>query len=80
MRSRYLAVMDLQGLAERQRIVPTGEKAEDQWRSLLSALVDAQMDFLNAARRSLSRSQPALDRRLGGPLILEPAGGADRTE
>jgi hypothetical protein len=39
-------------------------------------LADAQMRFVNAARHSLSRIQPPLSTRLGGPLIIEPDGGS----
>jgi hypothetical protein len=77
-------VVEAQGVADAliqmERYVHSGERDENHWRSLLSALVDAQMDFINSARRSLSRSQPGLGRRIGGPLIIESSGGAEEKD
>jgi hypothetical protein len=61
------------------RYVHSGQRDEDQWRRLQRALVDAQMGFVNAARRSLSRSQSGLTVRIGGPLIIEPDSSSDRS-
>jgi hypothetical protein len=58
-------------LVRMDRHVHSGQRDEDEWRRLQHALVDAQMGFVNAARRSLSHSQ-ALTVRVGGPLIIEP--------
>jgi hypothetical protein len=39
---------------------------------LQRTLVEAQLGFVNAARRSLDRGQPDLVTPVGGPLITEP--------
>ncbi len=49
-----------------------GERDDERWRSMQYELAQAQMRFVNTARRSLSRGQPSLVHRLGGPLIIEP--------
>ncbi|MFD7528095.1 hypothetical protein ACFV8E_10985 [Streptomyces sp. NPDC059849] len=59
-------------------IAVVGEQAHrsdqdsEQWRHLQIRLADAQLAFVNAARRSLDHKQPPARARLGGPLIAEP--------
>jgi hypothetical protein len=67
-------------LVRMDRYVHSGQRDEDQWRRLQGALVDAQMGFVNVARRRLSRSQPVLTVRIGGPLIIEPDVSSDRAQ
>ena len=67
-------------LVQMDRYVHSGQRDEDQWQRLQHALVDAQMAFVNTARRSLSRSQPVLTVRVGGPLIIEPDLSGDRSQ
>ena len=67
-------------LVRMDRYVHGGQRDEDEWRRLQRALVDAQMGFVNAARRSLSRTQPALTVRVGGPLIIEPDISGDSSQ
>jgi hypothetical protein len=67
-------------LVRMDRYVHSGQRDEDQWQLLQHALVDAQMGFVNVARRSLSRVQPALNIRVGGPLIREPELSGDRSQ
>jgi hypothetical protein len=44
----------------------------ERWRHLQIQLADAQLTFVNAARRSLDRKQPPARARLGGPFIATP--------
>jgi len=67
-------------LVQMDRYVHSGQRDEQEWRPLQHTLVDAQMGFVNAARRSLSRAQPALTIRVGGPLITGPDLGGDVRE
>jgi hypothetical protein len=57
--------------------VHAGELDEGEWRDVQRAVVEAQMAFVNAARRSLDPSQAELRVRVGGPLITDssPVGG-----
>ncbi|MDR7275076.1 hypothetical protein [Catenuloplanes atrovinosus] len=52
-----------------ERYVHTGDRDDEHWRALLHAVAGAQVRFVNAARRSLSRRRRALTARSGGPLI-----------
>ena len=67
-------------LVQMDGYVHSGQRDEDQWQRLQNALVDAQMAFVNTARRSLSRAQPVLTRRVGGPLIMEPDRSRDSAQ
>jgi len=52
-----------------ESFVLSGRQDTARWGRLLESLVDAQMRFVNTARRSLDRAQPELHVRLGGPLL-----------
>jgi hypothetical protein len=67
-------------LVRMDRYVHSGQRDDDQWRSLQHMLADAQMRFVNAARHSLSRIQPPLATRLDGPLIIEPDASSGRPQ
>ncbi|MFE0172277.1 hypothetical protein ACFWZ2_08150 [Streptomyces sp. NPDC059002] len=49
-----------------------GTQDSEQWQRLQTRLAEAQLAFVNAARRSLDRKQPPARARLGGPFIPEP--------
>ena len=72
------AISDI--LVQMDQYVHSGQHDEDQWQPLQHALVEAQMGFVNSARRSVSRSQPALTIRIGGPLIRERDLSADASQ
>jgi hypothetical protein len=67
-------------LIRMDRYVHGGQRDEDEWRKFQYVLVEAQMGFVNVARRSLNRAQPALTVRVGGPLIMEPAVSSDSSQ
>lgn len=68
------AVADVSGAAHQE---PRGPQA--QWRAALGRLADAQLGFVNAARRSLDSRQPPAVARLGGPYLSgRPGAGRGR--
>ncbi|WP_157239116.1 hypothetical protein [Catenuloplanes japonicus] len=60
-----------EALVDAERYVHGGDRDDARWRTLLERVAAAQMEFINAARHSLSRRQRPLTARAGGPLIPE---------
>jgi hypothetical protein len=58
-------------LVDMERFVHGGTRDDEQWRALQHSLAEAQLRFVNAARRSLSGAQAPLPGRVGGPLITQ---------
>jgi hypothetical protein len=52
-----------------EAFVRHGKRQDAEWQRLTAQLVEAQLGFVNAARRELDRSQPALQERIGGPPL-----------
>jgi hypothetical protein len=56
-----------------------GNREPEPWRLLQARLAEAQLTFVNAARRSLDRKQPPARVRLGGPHLANPDTAAPPT-